>query len=174
MQQTTLAAQTCLPHKDAATGVGLIMFMMQMGGAIFVSVAQNVFTNELARGVAGIPNLDARRVVNTGATDIRKVVQKEELPGVISAYNRALVRGCFDVDTALATAAILGAVCIEFRSVKEKKKAAKDVEAAKGKGKKEGEGIGQADSGSEHGEEKGREYKEREMGKTIGCFGFAF
>ena len=130
MQQSTLAAQTVLPHKDAATGVGLIMFMMQMGGAIFVSVAQNVFTNELARGVMGVPNLDPKQVVRTGATDIRKVVPAEELPRVVSAYNHALVKGCFDLALALAASAILGAVWIEFRSVKEKKNAA-DLEAAK-------------------------------------------
>lgn len=150
MQQGTLAAQTCLPNKDAATGIGLIMFMMQMGGAIFVSVSQNLFTNLLATGVAGVPNLDARRVVNTGATELRKVVPPEALPKVIAAYNHALTRGCFTLAASLAAGAMLGAVWIEFRSVKEKKIKA-DLEAAEKK-KKADEKVN-ADSASE--QEKG-------------------
>ena len=120
MQQATLAAQACLPPKDSATGISLIMFTMQMGGAIFVSVAQNVFTNELAKGVTGIAGLDPKTVVNTGATELRKNVPVQFIPDVLLGYNRALVR-CFDVALALAIAAVFGAVFIEWKSVKKDK-----------------------------------------------------
>ena len=121
MQQSTLAAQAVLPRQDAPTGVSLIMFTMQLGGAVFVSVGQNVFTNELAKGISSIAGINPKVIVNTGATELRRIVPRDVLPMVLDRYNRALVR-CFDVALALAVAIWLGAVWIEWKSVKRDKK----------------------------------------------------
>lgn len=123
MQQGSLAAQTCLPKKDAPIGVSLIMFMMQLGGAIFVSIGQNVFSNSLANGLNGIDGLDPQIVVNTGATELRRVVQPDVLPQVLEAYNGALVQ-CFRVALAMACLSILGSGSMEWKSVRREKEKA--------------------------------------------------
>ncbi|KAG8525237.1 uncharacterized protein KY384_008881 [Bacidia gigantensis] len=120
MQQGTIAAQTVLSRTDAPTGVALIMFCMQMGGAVFVSVGQNVFTNKLAQNVKGIAGLDPDVVVKFGATELRDHVKPEVLGQVLVGYNGALVK-CFEVALALACLAFLGAVGVEWRSCREAK-----------------------------------------------------
>jgi len=57
MQQASLAAHAVLARKDAPTGVSLLMFMQQLGGALFVSIGQNVFTNELVDGLKHVSGI---------------------------------------------------------------------------------------------------------------------
>ncbi|RMY77621.1 hypothetical protein D0864_09436, partial [Hortaea werneckii] len=51
MQQATIAAQTVLRKQDVPTGVALLFFAQQLGGAIFVSVGQNVLDSKLVSGI---------------------------------------------------------------------------------------------------------------------------
>jgi len=91
MQQGTMTAQTVLSKKDAAIGVSLVMFCQQMGGAIFISVGQNVFDTKLVEGLTNlVKGLSAEMIVNTGATDLRGIVPAAQLPEVLVAYNLAL------------------------------------------------------------------------------------
>ncbi|KAK5245121.1 hypothetical protein LTS06_009407 [Exophiala xenobiotica] len=88
-----------------------------LGGAIFVSVANNIFDNKLAKGLAGIPGLNADLVAHVGATDLRDVVAHEYLHSVLVVYNDAL-RNAFYVCAALAAATIVGAVFMPWKSLK--------------------------------------------------------
>ena len=116
-QQGNLACQTVLPRKDVPTGLALAFFCNALGSAIFVSVGNNIFDNELARNLRGIAGLDPAKIVKTGATNLRNVVRPDLLPRVLEGYNRALV-ACFYVATALSCAAIFGALAMEWRSIK--------------------------------------------------------
>ncbi|KAJ9500914.1 hypothetical protein H2202_003472 [Exophiala xenobiotica] len=117
MQQPSVAAQTALPRPDVSTGVSLMFFCQTLGGAIFVSVANNIFDNKLAKGLAGIPGLNADLVAHVGATDLRDVVAHEYLHSVLVVYNDAL-RNAFYVCAALAAATIVGAVFMPWKSLK--------------------------------------------------------
>ncbi|KAK5123674.1 hypothetical protein LTR85_002310 [Meristemomyces frigidus] len=118
MQQGGLAAQTVLSKKDVPTGVSLMFFSQQLGGAIFVSVSQNVLDSKLLSGLISIvPELSPQQIVNTGATDLRKIVPAQDLQLVLHAYNLA-IRQVFVVGTAMACLAALGAFALEWRSVK--------------------------------------------------------
>src|SRR5204863_4041799 len=57
IQQPIIAAQTVLPIQDVPTGASLMLFFQLLGGAIFLSVGQNIFTNSLVSGVANVPNV---------------------------------------------------------------------------------------------------------------------
>jgi hypothetical protein len=46
-QTSTLAPQTVLPRADVPLGIAMVFFMQQLGGAIFLSVSQNIFSNNL-------------------------------------------------------------------------------------------------------------------------------
>lgn len=130
MQQPLMTVQTVLDIKDVPTGTSVIIFIQTLGGALFVSIAQNIFTNKLKDGLAEfVPSLDSSIVLSTGATDIQTQIPKEFLEGVTLAYNNALVRA-FTVSLAMACLSILGSVLVEFRSVKGNKPATDDVEVA--------------------------------------------
>ena len=120
MQQATLAAQAVLTRKDASTGVALIMFGQQLGGAVFVSIGQNIFSNKLIEGLRPIDGINPSIVVRTGATEIRKVVGLGQLSQVLVAYNGALTK-TFTVALVMAALSIIGALSMEWKSIKKGK-----------------------------------------------------
>ena len=124
MQQTLIAAQTVLHIDDIPTGTSIIMFAQTFGGALFIAVAQNVFTNRLLSNLLeSVPTLDPAIVLSTGATSLKQAITRQDpslLPGVLSAYNSALVQTYY-VSVAMAALSVFGAVGIEWKSVKGKK-----------------------------------------------------
>lgn len=120
-QQTAVAAQTVLALVDIPIGTALMVFIQLLGGAMFVTIAQNVFTNHLVSGILAIkiPNLDPQRIVQSGATHLRREIPAAYLPEVLIAYDEALVK-TFQVALCLACLSLLGAVGMEWRSVKNK------------------------------------------------------
>ncbi|MCJ1238226.1 hypothetical protein MMC14_006215 [Varicellaria rhodocarpa] len=123
MQATGLTAQVVLPREDVSTGIAVMFFSQQLGGAIFVSVGQNVFINSLVSGLANVPSLSAMTIVNTGATDIRQDVPLQYLPKVLNGYNHALTR-TFVIATGMTALSILGSLAMEWKNIKKSKKPA--------------------------------------------------
>ncbi|KAI9877355.1 MAG: hypothetical protein M1830_004161 [Pleopsidium flavum] len=117
MQQAGMAAQTVLSKQDIPIGTALMFFAQSLGGAIFVSIGQNVFTNRLVSGLAHVSALDPIVVVTTGATDLRHVVAPEHLASVLSVYNNALTN-TYHVALAVSCFSIVGALAMEWKSVK--------------------------------------------------------
>lgn len=122
MQQAGLAAQTCLPRKDVPTGASLMFFGQSLGGALFISIGENIFASRLisALAKAHIPNLDPAAVVRIGATDLKSIVDRRYFNVVLRAYNSALTK-TFDVGVAAACLSVIGALAMEWKSVKGKK-----------------------------------------------------
>lgn len=142
MQQPGVAAQTVLPKKDVPTGVSLLFFFRNLGGALFLSVAQNIFENELIRGLKHIPGLGAAAITRAGATGLRNVVDPRYVQEVLVAYNSALVK-VYYCAVAMSCASILGSVTMQWRSVKKaREQQRKDMEMEKAK--KEGKVNGDA------------------------------
>jgi MFS family permease len=119
-QAPNLAAQTVLPMKDVSIGVSLMFFTQLLGGAIFISVGQNVLNNELLKRLTGLPGFNPSMVEDTGATNLITSLPADLRQPVLTAYNGAL-RVVFIVGLCLACLIILGACAMEWRSVKEKK-----------------------------------------------------
>ncbi|KAJ7473151.1 DHA14-like major facilitator [Mycena galericulata] len=127
IQQPVMAAQTVLSMQDIPTGTSLVMFMQTLGGALFISVAQNVFTNDLVSGlVSSVPGVNAGIVLSTGATSLQSAVDPKFLPAVLTVYNHALITA-FYVSLAMACFSLVGSLAMEWRSVK-----GKNVETAMG------------------------------------------
>ena len=120
-QQASVAAQTVLAKKDVPTGASLMMFSQTLGGAVFLSVGNNLFDMKLASGLARIPGIDIGAVASTGATDLRHMIPAGLLPQVLKVYNAAL-QDTFYLVTALSCATIVGALAMEWKSVKQQKK----------------------------------------------------
>jgi MFS family permease len=136
MQQPIMSAQIVLSDKDAPMGVALMFASQNLGGAIFVSVAQSVFAVTLAAQLTKIPglNLSSKDVAEKGATNIKAMVPKE-LMGVLLEGYRIAIRNAFYIGLSLACASIVGAALMEWRSVKEReKKGGTDEEAGAAEG----------------------------------------
>lgn len=122
MQQPSIAAQTELEKKDVPTGASMMMLCQSLGGAIFLAVGQSVFTNGLITNLDGaVPDRSGRELVHlvmrAGATELRHVFSAQELPPVLTAYNKA-VTDTFTVALALSCVSIVGAVLTKWTSVK--------------------------------------------------------
>jgi hypothetical protein len=120
MQQPGMAAQTVLPQKDVMTGVSLMFLFQGLGGGIWVSVGQTIFNQALKSKFSHIANLNAAQIVNTGATQIRDLVDPSMLPVVLTAYNGAIM-DILKLGVALSAASIISGLTMEWRSVKDKK-----------------------------------------------------
>lgn len=116
------AAQTALPLEDIPIGTATVLFTENLVGAVMVSVAQNVFANQLGANLkAKVPGLDSDVVLGTGATQIKNEIPGEFYDDVLAAYSQALTE-TFYVGVALSCCAAFGAVCLEWLSVKGRKK----------------------------------------------------
>ena len=121
MQQSLIGVQVVLPLRDVPTGTAITVFSQTLGGALFISIGNNVFRNKLVEYLAKYtPKVDAASILKAGATGVRSVVDKADLPGVLHAYNDALTQ-TFIVGAAMASISMIGALCMEWKSVKGKK-----------------------------------------------------
>ncbi|KAF2470168.1 major facilitator superfamily transporter [Lindgomyces ingoldianus] len=118
MQQPNIAIQTTLSKRDVPTGTALVFFVQQLGGAVLVSAAQNVFASKLRIYLAGIQGINVPEVIHAGATGLRLVVPKELLRAVLVASNRALMK-VFLVGVVVSCLGIVGALTMEWRSIKD-------------------------------------------------------
>ncbi len=140
MNQPLMAAQTVLPLDDVSIGTALVIFAQTLGGAVFVSAAQNVFTNDLLANLQRLlPSIDPAVVLTAGATELREVVRGQQglvnaeaaVTKAVEAYSEAL-GGAWEMATGLACLTVLGAVAMEWRSVKAVDEKGKKVEVAIG------------------------------------------
>lgn len=120
MQQPNLAAQAVLSRRDVSIGASLMVFSQSLGGAIFISVGQNILSNKLAAGLEALGGVNPAAVVSTGATDIRNIVPAHLLPQVLEIYNSAIV-DAFYAGLAMACFTIIGALAMEWRNIKKNK-----------------------------------------------------
>ncbi|CAG8908738.1 unnamed protein product [Penicillium egyptiacum] len=120
MQQSMIAVQVVLGLSDIPTGTSIIVFAQTLGGALFVSIGNDVFRNKLVEYLAKyITSLDPDLILKTSPTGLHSIVDKADLPEVLLAYNDALTQ-TFIVGAAVASISIIGALCVEWKSVKGK------------------------------------------------------
>ncbi|KAL1897323.1 hypothetical protein Sste5346_004059 [Sporothrix stenoceras] len=115
-QTPNLAAQTVLPRRDVPIGTSLMFFSQLLGGAIFISVGQNILDAQLIKRLSNIPGLNAASILNSGATSLTDLPDSIK-PAVLLAYNESL-RKVFQVGLIMVCLTIFGALSIEWRSVK--------------------------------------------------------
>ncbi|GIJ90213.1 hypothetical protein Asppvi_009166 [Aspergillus pseudoviridinutans] len=121
LQQPMIVVQTAVQDTDVPSATSIVMFMQTLGGALFVSVGQNVFQNQLYKNLAvQVPSVNAAQVAGTGATMLRHVVSEDILPAVLVAYSNAITES-FYVAVAMSAVSILGAIPVQWLSVKGKK-----------------------------------------------------
>ncbi|KAJ5796867.1 uncharacterized protein N7518_005407 [Penicillium psychrosexuale] len=120
LQTAFSAPQTALSLEDIPIGTAVVIFTENLASAVFVSVAQNVFTNQLKTNMAQYaPGVDATEIIAAGATKFKSQLPRELSNAVLFAYNKALDQ-TFYVGVALSCFGILGVLGLEWLSVKGK------------------------------------------------------
>lgn len=102
----------------------VMQFAQMFGGSLFVSVAQNIFTNHLVSGLKGIPGVDATSVVNAGATQITSVItDPATVHDIKVAYNNALTKA-FEVALIMNCLCAIAAAGMKWKNLHSKKSSA--------------------------------------------------
>jgi hypothetical protein len=117
MQIPGMAAQTVLSSADIPVGASLMFFAQWLGGAFFVSVGQNVLSNKLVEGFAGIGIFNGAELLSYGATNLRNAVPAQYLHQVLEIYNGALSK-VFVVALAMACLSFIPSLTMEWKSVR--------------------------------------------------------
>ncbi|KAI4765557.1 putative major facilitator superfamily transporter [Aureobasidium sp. EXF-12344] len=115
-----IAVQVVLEEKDMPSGNAIAIFFNSLGGAISISIAQNIFANTLVKDIIkNAPGVNPAVVISAGATHVREVVSAANLPGVLAAYSNA-VTSAFIVPIATSGLAFIVSLFIEWKSIKGK------------------------------------------------------
>ncbi|KAK3326606.1 putative MFS aflatoxin efflux pump [Apodospora peruviana] len=160
-QAPNLAAQTVLKTKDVPVGTALMFFTQTLGGAIFISVGQNVLNSELLKRLTPLPGFPASALGSLGATELIAHVPEAIRGRVVFEYNEAL-RKVFQVGLILTCLIIVGGVFMEWRSVKKNVQPKEEAGAAE-----EGKAKGVVTDGEDV-DAKGRDTDGEETTGTIG------
>ncbi|OAL24890.1 hypothetical protein AYO20_10594 [Fonsecaea nubica] len=116
-----IAVQVVLNKKDMPVGNAVAIFFNSLGGAISISIAQNIFSNTLIQEIPKYTHgVDPQAIIMAGATHIRQVTPPAQLAGVLYAYNVAVTHS-YILSIACASIAFLFSLGFEWKSVKGKK-----------------------------------------------------
>ncbi|KAH8816906.1 major facilitator superfamily domain-containing protein [Xylogone sp. PMI_703] len=121
MQVCFVVVQAALPPADIPVAMALVVFAQTLGGAIFVSVSDNIFSNLLIKNLKEIvPSVTPSIVSSAGATNLKNVIDPQFLPGVLVAYNHAITQTWYTA-VALASVSIIGVAAVDWTiSLKDK------------------------------------------------------
>ena len=93
-----------------------------MGGAVFVSVAESIFSNTLINSLKESgSSLDVASVIQTGSSELRQRFSPDELVPILEAYMDGL-KNAFALGIALGAAAALMSLAPPIKSIKGKVK----------------------------------------------------
>jgi MFS family permease len=119
-QGSQAAVQTTLRAIDVNLGIGVILFGQSMGPAVFVAIAQVIFTNQLSSRLEGVvTGITPAYIAEHGLRDIVNGVPIQWSDKVLDVINRSLTDTWF-LAVALACMTIVGSLMVEWRSVKQK------------------------------------------------------
>ena len=121
-QQPPIAVQTVLAFKDIPVGIAITLFFRNFGTALFITTGNNILDGELLQGLRALalPSVSPEGVLAAGATSFRSVVPSSDLFAVVNVYVQALQK-TFQVGLIVSCIAVIGAVLVEWKSVKGKK-----------------------------------------------------
>lgn len=117
MQTVGLAIQATVAKDDVATGMAIMFFAQQLGGAIFVTVGQTILSTVVVSRLQDIPGLDATSIIKAGATELHTIVPPQFMSAVLDAFNHACIM-IFLTALALSACQLLTALGIPWKSIK--------------------------------------------------------
>ncbi|KAL5335228.1 hypothetical protein BJX70DRAFT_401832 [Aspergillus crustosus] len=105
--------------EDVPVGIAVVLFAQQSGPAVFVAVAQVVFSSRMLKILEGVVSgIHVKGVEESGLLEIARGVPVESRGVVLEGVGRGFVHSWYSV--ALAGVGMVGSLGMEWRSVKEK------------------------------------------------------
>jgi MFS family permease len=122
-QQPYIAVQTVLPEDKVPTALVVLSFTQELGGIIALAISQNIFQHRLySNSASTVPGFDPTLILKNGITDLKNSVPSQFQTGFLLAYNKTISE-VFYVAVAFGCLTMIGALGIEWRSVKSEKSA---------------------------------------------------
>jgi len=91
VSQSYIATQNTVPRASIPTAMAILILCQNLGAAVFLTLAQTVFSNSLHSAITkDAPGVSADAVLAGGARMIRTLVSAQQLPGVLRAYSKAV------------------------------------------------------------------------------------
>jgi hypothetical protein len=119
--QPLVAVQNHLPPSLVSVGVAAVVFSQGFGPAIFLSLAQTVFSASLTSHLRHLaPSVNPEIVFMAGAGGFRDVVAKKQVQGIVESYSRS-VGDVFYLSASVAAAAFVSSWGMGWTSVKKPK-----------------------------------------------------
>ncbi|KAA8572311.1 hypothetical protein EYC84_002936 [Monilinia fructicola] len=96
----------------------LCFFAQGLGGTIFVTIGQIIFSYELVKGISAlnIHSLPSSLILHTGATEIRKIVPQFYIGKVLIVYNDVLTK-TFRVAIFTSALTIIASLTMEWKNI---------------------------------------------------------
>ncbi|KAI0123359.1 major facilitator superfamily transporter, partial [Xylariales sp. AK1849] len=114
-----IAVQTVLPDDDVALGLSITLFAQNFGGALFISVAQQVFSSQVLKNLQGkVPGLTAESLQNLGLIDLGRSSLDAGSQDVLYGLEKSFLQVWY-IAVALSCLTAIGSLLMEWRSVKE-------------------------------------------------------
>lgn len=119
IQQGLTAVQTTLQGDDVSMGTALVVASQSFGGAVLVSIGNNVFLNRVqeAGTSSATVGVDVKQIISAGATEFRNSLPPEAVEEFLLIYNDGL-RTVFIAAVPLAGLAFLFSCILPWKSVK--------------------------------------------------------
>jgi hypothetical protein len=93
LQMPLLVVQSAIPKTEMATGTSILVWCQFLGGSVFLTLAQVVFSSILRSALRQyVPGLDANAAIESGATAFIASVPPEMHDDVLLAYNKAITQ----------------------------------------------------------------------------------
>lgn len=108
-----------------------VQFFQSLGGAVFIAVAQALFQNGLTDGIHNdAPDLDPEIFINSGASQIKQILQQmhaeQFTDAVLTAYLKGL-RGTYYVTLACAGMAFIVSCLFTWKKIQKQGEGKKDA-----------------------------------------------
>ncbi|KAI0160958.1 MFS general substrate transporter [Hypoxylon sp. FL1284] len=118
-----IAIQNLVPAAQIPVAMAILIFTQNLGGAVFLIVAQTIFSNSLRDRIeALVPGTDAGRIIAAGARSVRAVVPPgPQLAGVLQAYADSVDRVMY-LGVAISAAAFVFAWGLGWKDVRVEKR----------------------------------------------------
>lgn len=86
-----VAVQNTVEPAQISVATAMVMFSQSFGGALFLSLADTIFTNTLRSSLQPLAGeINVQNIVAAGGSAFRKILNATELPIVLDAYSKSI------------------------------------------------------------------------------------
>lgn len=120
-QAPILVVQNVLPQELIPQATACVQFFQSLGGAVFMAVSQTVFQNGLINNlVRDVPDIDPKTILQSGASQVRKLVEQmgfeNSVEAVLKAYTLGL-RNTYYISVTAAGCAFLVSLALQWKKL---------------------------------------------------------